>query len=78
MIPRVRTDGFVRGEHLTQKGAFVLDTRFHDIPNTVAGMIRALPNNCIAVSLRKQGGRAMVERAKTEARERNIRIIWLK
>jgi len=77
MIPRVRTDGFVRGEHRTKVGPFVLDTRSHDIPNTIRGFIRAIPDNCVAVSLRVQGGPAMVRVAEREARHKRIRIIWL-
>ncbi len=77
MIHRVRTDGFVRGEHRTWKGPFVLDTRSHDIPNTIRGFIRSLPKNCVALSLRVRGGPAMVRVAEREARRRNIRVLWL-
>ena len=77
MIKRVRTNGFVLGEHLMQKDSFVLDTRFHDIPNTVRSFIRVLPSNCVAVSLRLQGGLRMIKVAEREARLKGIRILWL-
>jgi len=77
MIPRVRTDGYVRGEHRCQTRPFVLDTRSHDIPNTIRGFVRALPSNCIALSLRIQGGPAMIRVAEREARRRGIRVLWL-
>lgn len=77
MIERVRSDGYVRGEHLERSGPFVLDTRFHDIPNTVRGFIRALPAHCVAVSLRLSGGRDMIRTAEREARRRGVRILWL-
>lgn len=77
MIKRIRTDAFVRGEHLTCPVPFVLDTRFHDIPATVRGFIRALPDNCAAVSLRLVGGYNMTRIAEREARRKNVRILWL-
>ncbi len=76
-MKRVRTDGFIQGKHLTQEGPFVLDTRTHDIPSTIAGLVRNLPSNCIGLSLRLIGGRVMVRRAEREARRRNVRIFWL-
>lgn len=77
MILRIRTDGWMLGAHLTTKGLFVLDTRSHDIPRTIVGMIRVLPPNCIALSLRVQGGPAMVKCAESAARRKGIRILWL-
>ena len=77
MVARVRTDGYVRGDHLAMTRPFCLDTRFSDIPNTVAGMVRALPKNCVALSLRLNGGAVMIRRAEREARKRNIRIFWI-
>lgn len=59
------------------KGEFVLDTRAWDIPNTIAGMIRALPENCVGISLRLDGGGVMVRRAEREARKKGMRILWL-
>ncbi len=56
---------------------FVLDTRTHDIPKTIVGMIRALPTKCVALSLRVQGGPAMIIHAESAARRRGIRILWL-
>ena len=76
-MKRVRTDGYVMGEHLTQTEPFVLDTRFHDIPNTVRSHIEALPDNCVAVSLRLQGGFDMIKVAERAARKRGVRILWL-
>lgn len=76
-MQRVRTDQYMRGEHLSVKGSFVLDTRSHDIPNTIAGMVRALPSNCVGLSLRLAGGGVMIRRAEREARKRGIRIFWL-
>lgn len=73
-MKRVRNDGFVRGEHLEQTGPFVLDTRFHDIPTTVEEFIKALPPNCVGLSLRAQGGRTMLRRAQEVARKRGIRV----
>jgi orotidine-5'-phosphate decarboxylase len=78
MIPRVRTDGWVEGRHLKMQEPFVLDTRSHDIPQTIVGMIRALPENCVALSLRVLGGPAMVRRAESAARRRGIRILWVR
>lgn len=77
VFPRVRTSGWVNGKHLTIGCQFVLDTRSHDIPRTIVGMIRALPKNCIAISLRVQGGPMMVKCAESAARRKNIRILWL-
>ena len=77
MIQRVRTDEWIRGVHLTVNKPFVLDTRSHDIPRTIVGMIRALPKNCVALSLRVQGGPAMIGRSESAARRRGIRILWL-
>ena len=77
MLPRVRTDGFVCGQHLTQEGPFVLDTRAHDVPNTIQGMVRALPDGCVALSLRLRGGLKMIQAAENEARRKNVRILWL-
>ena len=77
MIPRVRTDGWMRGEHLKMEQPFVLDTRSHDIPRTIVGMIRALPEKCVALSLRIQGGPTMIGRAESAARRKGIRILWL-
>ena len=76
-IKRIRTDQFLNGDHLTADRPFVLDTRSHDIPNTIGRMIRALPQNCIALSLRIIGGPAMIRRSEREARRRGIRVIWL-
>lgn len=78
MIPRVRTDGWMIGKHLTMETPFVLDTRSHDIPRTIVGMIRALPENCVALSLRVLGGPAMVRRAESAARRKGIRILWVR
>jgi len=77
MIPRVRTDGFMLGKHLRQPAPFVLDTRSHDIPNTIRGLILGLPDNCVALSLRVLGGHRMVKVAEREARRRGIRVLWL-
>lgn len=77
VFPRVRTNDWVEGKHLTMSGPFVLDTRSHDIPRTIVGMIRALPENCVALSLRVRGGPAMVKQAESAARHKNIRILWL-
>ena len=74
---RVRTNEYVLGRHLQQKNPFIMDTRFHDVPNTVRGFIRALPKNCIAVSLRLMGGQQMIKVAEREARHKGIRILWL-
>ena len=74
---RIGTVGFVMGEHLTCAEPFVLDTRSHDIPNTIAGMIRALPAQCVALSLRLRGGTTMVRRAEREARKRGLRVLWV-
>ncbi len=63
---------------MTMEVPFVLDTRSHDIPRTIVGMIRALPQNCVALSLRVQGGPAMVSRAEAAARRRGIRILWVR
>ncbi len=76
-MQRVRTDQYMRGEHLLVKGPFVLDTRTYDIPNTIAGMVRALPKNCVGLSLGLAGGGVMIRRAEREARKRGIRIFWL-
>ena len=75
MYPRVRTDTELTG--IVPEGPYVHDTRFHDIPNTVRKFIRALPSNCVAVSLRMQGGHRMVRAAEREARRKGIRILWL-
>ena len=77
MIPRVRTSGFMLGEHLQQSQPFVLDTRFHDIPKTVRSVIRALPSTCVAVSLRVLGGPQMIKVAEREARVRGVRVLWV-
>jgi len=77
MIPRVRTDGWVKGLHLRMEVPFVLDTRSHDIPKTIVGMIRALPSNCVALSLRVMGGPSMIKRAEGAARRRGVRILWV-
>ena len=77
MIPRIRTDQEVLGQHLAIQGPYVHDTRFHDIPNTVRGFIRALPDNCVAVSLRIKGGPDMIRAAEREARRKGVRILWL-
>jgi len=78
MLKRIRTDQYARGDHLhVQEFAFVMDTRLHDIPNTVRGFIRALPWNCVAVSLRLQGGFSMVKVAEREARRAGVRILWV-
>lgn len=77
MIRRVRTNEWVEGKHLKMKETFVLDTRSHDIPKTIVGMIRALPESCIALSLRVQGGPAMISHAESAARRKGIRILWL-
>ena len=47
-----------------------LDLKLHDIPNTVAGTIRALaPLNVAFLTLHAAGGRAMLQAAVTAARE---------
>jgi orotidine-5'-phosphate decarboxylase len=67
----------MRGEHLAMTVPFILDTRSHDIPRTIAGLVRNLPATCIGLSLRFIGGPSMVRRAEREARKKGIRIIWL-
>lgn len=77
MIRRIRIDGYTRGEHLTSQEPFVLDVRAHDIPKTIERMIRALPDNCVAISLRLDGGFTMRRWAERAARQRGVRILWL-
>lgn len=77
MLPRVRTDDWAKGKHLRMEGSFVLDTRSHDIPRTIVGMIRALPTNCVALSLRVLGGPTMVKCVESAARRKGIRVLWL-
>lgn len=76
MIPRIRTDQWVLGEHLTIKGPFFLDTRAVDIPKTIDGLINALPDNCVGLSLRYSAV-SHLHRAERTARRRGMRIIWL-
>jgi len=67
----------LEGPHLRMKEPFVLDTRSHDIPKTIVGMIRALSLNCVALSLRVMGGPAMIKRAEGAARRKGVRILWV-
>ena len=76
MIKRVKWAELLRGVPYP-KEPFIMDNRSWDVPNTIAGYVRALPKNCIAVSLRWRGGSLMAKRAEREARRKNIRILWL-
>lgn len=61
-------------EKITAVGMPVfLDLKFHDIPNTVAGAIRASgKTNCAIVNVHAQGGPAMLRAAGEAAREVGI------
>jgi orotidine-5'-phosphate decarboxylase len=76
MMRRFKWTNLLTGEPYPSE-PFVMDNRSHDIPNTIAGYLRALPANCVAVSLRHRGGWRMARRAEREARQRNMRILWL-
>lgn len=76
MIRRVNTVGVFNGEHLLP-GPFVLDQRTYDVPETIEAWIRNMPDNCVAFSLRWQGGKRMVRRAERAARKRGKRILWM-
>lgn len=56
---------------------WVCDCRTFDIPNTIASLIRYLPTNAVAVSLRPEGGAAMIVTAERAARRRGMRILWV-
>ena len=73
MIPRYRPS---RMESLPD-GLFIADIRTFDIPETIVGMIRGAPSNCVAVTLRPYGGARMVAMAERAARHKGIRILWV-
>jgi len=57
---------------------YVFDTKLWDIPRTMEAFIRALPDNCVAISvshLIQKDALGIVERA---ARRKGIRIFWSK
>ena len=58
-------------EQLVARGFYIfLDLKYHDIPNTVAGAIRAaLPLNPFIVNVHAGGGRRMMEAAAKAADE---------
>lgn len=74
MIPKWRP---LRGKPIPEV-PYVADCRSFDVPNTICAMIRGLPVNCVAVTLRPYGGAEMISRAEATARRRGIRILWVR
>jgi len=76
-LRRVKLDEAYKIAPNWPKEPFVMDGRWSDIPHTLMRTIMAMPDNCVAVSLRFSGFTAhwQCERA---ARIKNIRIIWMR
>lgn len=55
---------------------WVADVRSFDIPETVAACIRNCAPGCVAISLSRLGGQAMIDAAEAAAAERGICILW--
>ena len=55
---------------------WVADVRTYDVPETIAACIRNTSSGCVAISLSRLGGHAMVTAAEAAAKERGIRILW--
>lgn len=79
MIRRVRLHHILAGMRIDEfpHRDTVIDCRTCDIPNTIVAMIRSFPRNVIAVSLRPEGGPAMIAKAERAARRNEMRIIWV-
>ncbi len=76
MIHRIKIDGWVRGEHLSINGPFFLDIKALDIPNTLRGLINVLPDNCVGISIRWAGFKALNYVTKA-ARKKHIYVLWI-
>jgi len=78
MLRRINLSAALGGAVDRQGNApWVCDCRTFDIPNTIASLIRYLPASAVAVSLRPEGGAAMVAVAEREARRRGMRVLWV-
>ncbi len=62
------------GEWLTETEQPVfLDFKWHDIPNTVAGSVKAIPGCCVKLlTVHAQGGKKMIQAAKDAADNREV------
>ena len=74
VVPRWRP---FRGKPMPT-GPFVGDCRSFDVPNTIVAMIRNAAPNCVAITLRPYGGAEMIASAERAARQRGMRVLWVR
>jgi len=57
---------------------WIADVRSFDVPKTISGLIEAASEQkgCIAVTLSRRGGKAMIDMAQETAARCGIKIIW--
>src|SRR4029079_12655447 len=66
---------FPRQLRQSSRGGFFLDLKLHDIPNTVAGAIRAVaPLEATYITIHAAGGTAMMRAAMAEAADQAARL----
>jgi len=77
-VIRFKLYDLMKGATLNLDDPHILDIRMADIPETVAAAIMNIPGNCVAVSLRDDGGKAMRKAAEGAAMNRGVRLLWVK